>query len=115
MLSIPIIANKLTSASKLAALDYVHLALCDESVSLAGEASTKWRRAVASLHGDAPRTSTLKVNAGEDVFCGTLCTVLVEADRVDAVKRDFNYNWELDGLPAALVQENAYVTITFTG
>jgi len=67
---------------------------------------SKWRRAVGALHGDALRTSTLEVQAGQDVYCGTLCSVLTEEDRVDAVQRDFRYNFFLDGLPAAFIYED---------
>lgn len=108
--SIPVIANKLTSVSALAVLDYSHLSICDEAVGAASleddERNSKWRSAMRALHGDAWRTSTLEVTAGEDVYCGSLCTVLVEEDRVDAVRRDFFFNFAIDGLPAAFVYED---------
>jgi len=91
-------------------MDYSHLSICDESVGTAfledDARNSKWRGAMRALHGDAWRTSTLEVAAGQDVYCGTLCTVLVEEDRVEAVRRDFFYNFAVDGLPAAYVHED---------
>jgi len=109
---IPVYANKLTSTSALAVQDYSKLSICDESVGVAPDESIggKWHRAVAALHGDAYRTSTLQVEAGIDVYCGNLCTVLTETNRVDAVQRDFFYNFVLDRLPGAFVYEDEYVS-----
>jgi hypothetical protein len=88
-------------------MDYSNLSICDESVTVVDEKrSSKWIGAMTALHGDAWRTSTLEVTAGQDVYCGTLCTVLAEADRVEAVRHDFSYNFAIDGLPAAFLLED---------
>jgi hypothetical protein len=104
---IPVIANKLTSPTALAVMDYSHMSICDESVGVVhAKRNSKWHGAMKALHGDAWRASTMEVSAGQDVYCGTLCTVLAEGDRLEAVRRDFSYHFAIDGLPAAFLLED---------
>lgn len=104
---IPVMFNKLTSPTALAVMDYSHMSICDESVGVVDDTrNSKWHRAMKALHGDAWRASTMEVTAGHDVHCGTLCTVLAEGERLEAVRRDFSYNFAIDGLPAAFLLED---------
>jgi transmembrane 9 superfamily member 2/4 len=96
-------------------MDYRHLPICS-SVGDKQVPGSAWNQAISALHGDAMYSvPAVALEFGKDVYCGLLCDVdvLDEEKWKDAIRRDFAYNWVIEGLPAGYRNEDEYVPFDF--
>jgi hypothetical protein len=110
---IPLVANKLTSASALSSVGYNKFPLCNAPGVAADTDRSWWNQGLDALHGEdlVDVNATFPLMVGADVFCTTLCE-LDDAQRFQpAIRQEFHYNWFLGGLPVALRTEDEYVCV----
>jgi hypothetical protein len=108
---IPLVANKLTSASALSSVGYNKFPLCNAPGVAADTDRSWWNQGLDALHGEdhVDVSATFPLMVGADVFCTTLCE-LDDAQRFQsAILQEFHYNWLLGGLPVAVRTEDEYV------
>jgi transmembrane 9 superfamily protein 2/4 len=122
--TIPLVYNKLTSPRTMSSMDLALLETCG-SVLAEGQSvyrnDRRWPQAVQAWHGDVYRAGPLyDIRMLEDTYCQQLCvldmTGPVQYVWADAVRDDYRYNMEVDGLPVAYREEDDFsVTNRFWG
>ena len=113
---VPLVYNKLTSPRTMAALDLALLETCGSSLVEATAMyvdgnNRRWPAAVQALHGDVYRAGPLyEIKTMQDKYCQQLCVLDMDGPVQyfwqDAIREDYHYNVEIDGMPTAVSEEN---------